>query len=306
MKSFAIITLEGAGRRTEAADPVAVEHPLTVFLDGRELATLLCTPDHLDDLVLGFLFGQGLIAGPEDVVGLHLEAAAGRAEVRLARPVSLADRLYARRVITTGCGAAGSEFYSALDALQVRALPGPGNETPVPAAAVWAAARLLQTNSPLFRGTGGVHTAMLARSDGTPLVTRDDIGRHNAVDKVIGHLLRTGEGTSDAPSQSPTPGFLMITGRVSSDIVLKAARGFIPVVASRSAPTSLAIELARRLDLTVVGFVRGRRMNLYSGGWRVAPEIQGIPAGDGASGASTGPSTGPSTAPGAPAIRDDG
>ncbi|MHB0885750.1 MAG: formate dehydrogenase accessory sulfurtransferase FdhD [Bacillota bacterium] len=259
----------------ERDDPVAVEHPLTVFLDGQELATLLCTPEHLEELVLGFLFGQGLIAGPSDVAGLSVEAKTGRAEVRLARPMALADRLYARRVITTGCGTGGREFYSALDALQVKPLPGPGGgqrcgghaptatpPAPLPASAIFAAARRLQTDSPLFRATGGVHTAVLADRGGETVVARDDIGRHNAVDKVLGHLLGSGAGGA-------APAFLMVTGRVSSDIALKAVRGGIPVVASRSAPTSLAVELAERLNLTVAGFVRGRRLNLYSTPWRV-------------------------------------
>ncbi len=265
-KRLRIRTLDGPAVE-ERDDPVAVEHPLTIFLDGQELATLLCTPEHLEDLVLGFLFGQGLIAGPPDVAALSVEAETGRAEVRLDRPVALADRLYARRVITTGCGAGGSDFYSALDALQVKPLPGPdGGYGPAPAplqaSTIFAAARRLQTDSPLFRATGGVHTAVLAGRGGESSVARDDIGRHNAVDKVLGHLLGTGAGVA-------APAFLLVTGRVSSDIALKAVRGGIPIVASRSAPTSLAVELAGRLNLTVAGFVRGRRLNLYSAAWRV-------------------------------------
>lgn len=269
-KLLKIRTLDGPAVG-ERDDPVAVEYPLTVFLDGQELATLLCTPEHLEDLVVGFLFGQGLIAGPDDVGDVTFEAETGRAEVRLGRPVTLADRLYARRVIASGCGAGGSEFYSALDALQVKPLPGRDGgqgstaaSSRLPASTILAAARRLQTDSPLFRATGGVHTAVLAGPAGETIVTRDDIGRHNAVDKVLGHMLGSGGG-------HPAPGFLMVTGRVSSDIALKAVRGGIPVVASRSAPTSLAVELAEKLNLTVAGFVRGRRMNLYSAPWRVDP-----------------------------------
>ncbi len=270
-KPFEVVALDRAVR-AERLDSVAVESPLTVFIDGHELATLLCTPEHLEDLVVGFLFGQGLIAGPDDVAGLRLEVEAGRAEVRLARPVSLADRLYARRVITTGCGAAGSDFYSALDALQVKPLPGPvAPPSGVAAAAILEAARRLQTDSPLFRATGGVHTAVLAGPDGAAIVTRDDIGRHNAADKAIGHIVRTGDRSGQAGPGSGPAAFLMVTGRVSSDIVLKAVRGGVPIVASRSAPTSLAVELAGRLNLTLAGFVRGRRMNVYSAPWRVLP-----------------------------------
>ncbi|HEY3316378.1 MAG TPA: formate dehydrogenase accessory sulfurtransferase FdhD [Bacillota bacterium] len=253
---------DGSGR-VRRPDQVAVEYPLTVHLNDTELATLLCTPEHLEDLVVGFLHGEGLIVGLDDLAELGIAAAAGAAMVSLRRPISLADRLYARRVVATGCGQGGGDFYKALDALQIKPLSQPGDGgrhgRGLAKEAILTAARDLQTRSGLFRETGGVHTAVLCASTGAPLVGRDDIGRHNAVDKVVGSLLR--EPLAEA---GDGPSFLMVTGRISSDIVLKAARAGLAVIASRSAPTSLAVDLAVRLNLALVGFVRGRRMNIYT------------------------------------------
>ena len=114
--------------------------------------------------------------------------------------------------------------------------------------------------SELFRETGGVHSSALAR-EGTLVLFREDIGRHNAIDKIIGECLLSGIPFDDA--------LLMTSGRITSEIARKAGIAGIPVIASRSAPTSLAIRMAEELDLTIVGFVRGKRMNIYTGDWRI-------------------------------------
>jgi len=131
----------------------------------------------------------------------------------------------------------------------------------------------LQRASPLFSSTGGVHLAALSRGDGL-LDVAEDIGRHNAVDKVIGKALRGAGQSADLPNLT-----LLTTGRLSSEIATKAVRVGLPVVISRSAPTSAAVELAREADLCLVGFARGRRLNVYSAPWRL-----GILEGGGASG----------------------
>jgi len=230
---------------------VAVEHPLTVSVGDVEVATLLCSPSHVEDLVVGFLFSEGFIGGLGDVIALHHDPDAGRVVVELRGSLPPA-----RRVVTSGCGARGT--------LRAEGLPRRVEaELEVEVSELVEAMTELNRSGRLFEATGAVHSAGLARG-GRVLVVREDVGRHNAVDKVVGAALRSGLG----------PGGLVVlaSGRLSSEMVLKAARFGAPVVASRAAPTDLAVELAERLGITLVGFLRGLRMNLYANPERIRGE----------------------------------
>lgn len=251
------VTVIRDGARNVARDRVIVEKPLTIYLNGEELVTLLCTPDKLDCLALGFLRSEGILASMDEVAGLRLREDEGLAEVELKDGgKGLAEKIYGKRTVTSGCGK-GTLFFSALDSMRSRPV---ASKLVVSAEKLFALVRALHEQSELFRETGGVHSAALAEEQGI-IIFAEDIGRHNAVDKIIGNCLLQGLSLEDK--------ILVSSGRTSSEIMLKTAKLGIPILVSRSAPTSLSVELAKKMQITLVGFVRGKRMNIYSHDWRV-------------------------------------
>ena len=234
-------------------DEVAVEEPLEIRVDGAPLAVTMRTPGNDEELALGFLHGEGLIDSAPRVVGLTDDFAANVIEVRgpLRRDPG------ARRFYTTSsCGVCGK---GALDEVAVYAPPvSPG---PILARALLASLpdRLLQ---PGFSRTGGLHATGLFDADGEPLIVREDVGRHNAMDKVIGWALLDG--------RLPLAGHaLCVSGRLAFELVQKAAVAGAPILVGVGAPTSLAIALADERGMTLAGFARQGRVNVYTGGQRV-------------------------------------
>lgn len=250
------VTVIRDGMKETVPDPVTVEAPLTIFLNGEELVTLLCTPEKMDLLALGFLRSEGLLSSLDEIAELRLKEEEGLVEVELKGAGGLAERLYGRRTITSGCGK-GTVFFHALDALRSRPVTG---NLKLPAPKVWELMRALQDKAVLFKETGGAHSAAAADREKI-IYFCEDIGRHNAVDKIAGQSLVENVSLEDK--------VLITSGRLSSEILLKAAKLRLPVLLSRSAPTSLSIELAEALNITLVGFVRGRRMNIYTHGRRI-------------------------------------
>lgn len=237
------------GCREEMTDPVVVEAPLTIFFNERELVTLLCTPEYLDELAVGFLYSEGLMAAREDFRSVRVDAGRGLAWVDGKEKV-LAGQTFLKRYITTGCGK-GTSFYNFHDTTS-RPVTG---DVKVSAEALLALMRRVQQGSELFARTGGVHSAALCSIDDIVLF-RDDIGRHNAADKIIGRCFLDGVPVGDK--------IFISSGRISSEILLKTAKAGISVLVSRSAPTALAIEIAEQFGVTVVGFARGSRFNIYT------------------------------------------
>ena len=240
--------------RDGVVDEVAVEEPLEIRVDGRPLAVTMRTPGHDEELALGFLYGEGLIDGAREV-GLTEDLAANIVEV--AGPL-LRDPGVRRFYTTSSCGVCGK---GALEEVAVYAPPlvGPG---PVIARELLAALpeRLRQ---PSFERTGGLHATGLFSATGELRIVREDVGRHNAMDKVIGAALREGlVPLSDA--------ILCVSGRLAFELVQKAAVAGAPVLVGVGAPTSLAIELAAERGLTLAGFARGDRVNVYTGAQRLA------------------------------------
>ncbi len=245
---------EGALNPVELA--VARETAVSLRLNGREIITLLATDEALDFLAAGFLKGEGFVSRREQIQAIRVDAAAGTVDVEAVDVDPLAERLLERRAVTSGCGK-GTTFTHALDALQSRqAPPGPR----VAAAQVRALVHELLRGSDLYRTAGGVHSAALASPERI-LIFRDDIGRHNAVDKIHGECF-----LRDLPVDDK---LLLTTGRVSSEILVKAAKLGVPILVSRSSPTDLALELAERTGITVVGQVRGGGLTLFSGEGRI-------------------------------------
>jgi FdhD protein len=253
------------GRAEPERDLVAVEEPLEVRVAGETIAVLMRTPGDDHRLALGYLYGEGVVRRASD---LSVIAHCGRpGDVGYGNVIDVSPasagaidwvRLDATRrtaVTTSACGVCGR---SAIEDLLAGIPPVPAGAT-TSAARVLAAAEALRAHQPAFDATGGTHCAALWARGGALVAAHEDVGRHNAVDKVVGALL-----LAQAAGSPPEPEVLMVSGRAGFEIVQKAARAGIPVVASVSAPTSLALELARASGVTLAGFVRGSRMNLYA------------------------------------------
>lgn len=241
---------------TEIEDVVVSEQAFTIYVNGQDLVTLLCTPEHLEDLTVGYLASEGFITIADDISELKLNRQTGECLVALYGSPDITEKTSLKRYVTTGCGK-GVSFDQLADARLSKELPGDYRVEP---STIIDMMRTLMEYSTLHRDTGGVHTVALGQ-DGMLLIQRDDIGRHNAVDKVLGYCLRNKIKTGDKA--------LLISGRVSSEITLKAVKMGIQVLISKSAPTDMAIEMAEKLGLTLVGFTRGRRFNVYSHSYRV-------------------------------------
>ena len=239
----------------EQTDVIIIEFPLTVFVNDKELATLLCTPEDMDLLVLGYLRSEHLIETKADIDGLVIDDDKGLAYVTLHKDVDLDE--FRNRYITSGC-ASSAVYYKTLDAITLRF--NSMNTHTIKMTNVFKCMKSLNQNSNLFKDTGGVHIAGLFEENRL-IVTKEDIGRHNAVDKIVGYLLENGI--------TPENKTLYLSGRVSSEMVLKCAKAGISAVVSRSAPMSVAIKLAQMHNILLMGFVRGHKANIYSGKERV-------------------------------------
>ena len=250
----------------EHVDDIAREEPLEIRIGGVSVAVVMRTPGNDEELALGFLATEGGVDGPGAIRSVRhcsvvddpaaennvIQATlAPEVEVDLAR---LRRNLYA----SSSCGLCGKVT---IDQVMTRCDPML-DEFRVSVSRLYDLPAQLRTAQAVFSRTGGLHAAGLFSLEGAPLVVREDVGRHNAVDKVVGWALREGR----LPLRDHV---LMVSGRVSYELALKAVAAGIPVIAAVSAPSSLAIDLATRAGLTLVAFVRGQTLNVYAGAQRV-------------------------------------
>jgi FdhD protein len=238
----------GDGHTAARADWLAEEVPVALVFNGISHAVMLATPADLEDFALGFAFTEGLIDSPAELYGVEVmpptsEGITLQLEVSSACAWRLKER---RRTLAgrTGCGLCGTDSLSQVR----RALPRAPDVRVAPGALA-RAQRELRTHQALQQVTGATHAAAWCRLDGAVCLVREDIGRHNALDKLIGALLRAGEDVSR--------GFAVITSRASFEMVQKAAAAGIGALAAVSAPTGLAVRTATELNLALAGFVRG-------------------------------------------------
>ena len=256
------------GRRTRRSERLATEEPLEIRVEEpgreqREVAVTMRTPGHDFELATGFLFTEGLIGGREDVRSVRY-CAVDREEQRynvvsvtLAAP--LRQELDRNFYATSSCGVCGK---ATLDAIEAHCAPIGGALRITPEFVVSLPDRL-RTAQRVFDRTGGLHAAGLFPAAGGDAIVREDVGRHNAVDKVVGERMLAGA--------LPLSGsVLMVSGRSSLEIVQKAAMAGVPVICAVSAPSSLAVAAAARFGITLIGFLRGERFNVYTGAERVA------------------------------------
>jgi FdhD protein len=256
---------------------VAVEEPLEIRIAGDPVAVTMRTPGDDGELALGFLYAEGIVEGAADVGGLaHCgrpgeEGFGNVLEVTAAAGTALDVEKVARSrrgtLTTAACGVCGRRSID--DLLQVCAPLDPGPR--LTGALVQAAVEAMRGGQALFARTGATHAAAAHAADGALLVMREDVGRHNAVDKVMGALLKAHLVGRGASPGDRAPALLAVSGRASFEMVQKALRARIPILASVSAPTTLAVDLAVRGGLTLAGFVRGGRLNLYAHPERLTP-----------------------------------
>jgi FdhD protein len=248
------------GQRVERSQWLIKEQPVTLYLNGREVVTLLCAGHHLDELAAGFCFAEGFIETPADLESLEVNEAEGRVNLLIRSDVSLMERLWQKRTVTSGCGK-GSMFYYSLDALLSRPVSSPLR---VSANQVLDRVEDLNRLSKTYRRTHGVHNSAAAEGDRLVLF-RDDIGRHNAVDMIVGHFFLNALSLEDK--------LLITTGRLTSEILIKAAKMRIPLLVSRNTATNLAVELARSLNITLIGYARAGKFTVYSGEERIIQNL---------------------------------
>ena len=233
-------------------DEVAVEEPLEIRVDGAPLVVSMRTPGHDEELALGFLYGEGLIDEPR-AAGLTDDFAANIVEIQGPLTRDPGER---RFYTTSSCGVCGK---GALEEVAVHAPPAPPGPRVNRALLAGLPDHLRQ---PTFARTGGLHATGLFTASGRLLIVREDVGRHNAMDKVVGRALLDG----DVPL---TGSILCVSGRLSFELVQKAAVAGVPILVGVGAPSSLAIDLAADRGMTLAGFARGGKVNIYTGAERV-------------------------------------
>jgi len=247
--TFPIHKAAADGPISPAQDVLAVEEPLQIRANGRDLAITMRTPGNDGELAVGFLFSEGMVKSRADV--LSIECGENTVDLKLGVDVDVTRNFYA----TSSCGVCGKASIESLRAAGC-SMVAPGarvNREVIP-----RLPESLRASQSAFEHTGGLHGAALFDAQGSLETTREDVGRHNAVDKLIGAALLAGRLPLDGR-------ILMLSGRASFELVQKAAMAGIPVVAAVGAPSSLAVETARRFGITLLGFVRDGRFNIYSG-----------------------------------------
>lgn len=243
---------------TEADDAVVIEEPLEIRVGRRPVSVTMRTPGHDFELAAGFLFTESIVQRAEDIESIRHWGSANIVRVALKEGVTVdLQRLERHFYSTSSCGVCGK---TSIDAVRVatRAVEGDLRVSRETIARLPERLRAAQT---AFDATGGIHAAGLFDPDGTLLRAREDLGRHNAVDKVIGSALLDGTPLDRR--------ILFVSSRTSFELVQKAAVAQIPFLAAVGAPSSLAVELAREMNITLLGFVRDARFNVYAGAQRV-------------------------------------
>jgi len=244
---------EEGGRNIE--DVVAREFPLIIILNDQELVTLLCSPTDLRYLAVGFLSSEGLLESKDEIKKILVDDERGVVRLETTGDKGFTQDVLFKRVISSGCGR-GASFYSTADITNQKV----ESQMEMSAHNVFTLVSDFQHRSQIYRMTGGVHSAALCDTENI-LVFSEDIGRHNAIDKIFGECIL---------KDISTDGRIIITsGRISSEILLKVAKRNIPIIISISAPTDLGVKLANDLGITLLGFVRGKRINAYTNDWRI-------------------------------------
>ncbi|MFX1346137.1 MAG: formate dehydrogenase accessory sulfurtransferase FdhD [Promethearchaeota archaeon] len=244
-------------------DVVLIESPIDIYINSEPLANIICLPIDLKELAFGFLFSVGIINSVEDIKDIKISEVENNIFVELHNTVDFKiediNMNPVSRVIDTTCGISSpwrKLIKNRLDEAKVKEKLWSEDTIKIKSEIIFSAIKTMQLNTPLYRETGGCHGAAIFDFKGNLLAVKEDIGRHNAIDKVIGEMLLKQHSFENV--------FLTSTGRLTGDSVLKAVRAKIPIVASFSAAIESGIKLAFAYGITLIGFARGSRMNIYT------------------------------------------
>lgn len=249
------------GHFTKKEDQIVVEHPVTIKINGQEFATIVCSPEYIGDMVVGFLASEGVIPNYKDIKDIVVQEELGIVHIKTDKMYPFYEKLLNKRYITSCCGMSRQGFVFANDALTVKRMTG--THVVLTPEDCFFLMKQMDHSASLFHRTGGVHNAALCTATGIVL-SRMDIGRHNALDKIYGHCLKHAIPVRDK--------VIVFSGRISSEILLKVAKIGCEIVLSKSAPTELALTLAEELGITTVGFIRQNSFNLYTHPERIIVE----------------------------------
>jgi FdhD protein len=270
-ESVEVISVEANAPNVSRSDLVAVEEPLEIRISfesagerrAHSLSITMRTPGHDAELAVGFLVSERIIRSPDQIARIQQSEIPGSNAVRidLAPGVAFDPQLLERHFYTTSsCGVCGKSALAAIASTGLEPLPR--DIISVASSTIHGLPESLRSAQSVFQHTGGLHAAALFDRLGQRTALREDVGRHNAVDKVVGATFLEG-------LLPLNKSLLMVSGRASFELVQKALAAGIPILAAVGAPSSLAIQLAREFDLTLLGFVRNNRFNIYSGEWRI-------------------------------------
>ena len=241
------------GKAQKVTDYVAEEKPLQLFINNTFWATILCSPTNLKELAVGHLLSEGILKSIDEIEEVTLKEAENACYVKLKPSVNVDDRIRLSRlharVITSACGGGSPYQYTGKN-------PYVESNLKVDAKVIFDSVNQLNFKAEGFRQTGGLHVAAIYKGDGSLVALAEDVGRHNAVDKVI--------GTAALNKVDFAVCFLALSGRISGDVAFKAAKVGLPIVASLAAALSSGIAMAEASNLTLAGFVRGKRLNVYT------------------------------------------
>ncbi|MPY70420.1 MAG: sulfurtransferase FdhD [Alphaproteobacteria bacterium] len=252
------LTRRVSGRDQDGAEvetSVTVERPLTLFLNSREIVTMMTVGDYPDCLALGFLLNQNMLGADDEVTGIDYDEETDTVVVRTARETDFEDKL-AKKTRTSGC-AVGTVFGDVMERFEEVVLDA---DATVRTSWLYALAKKINTTPSLYLEAGAIHGCVLCEED-RPLIYMEDVGRHNAVDKIAGYMYLHGI--------KPAGKMFYTTGRLTSEMVIKTVQMGIPVLVSRSGFTAWGVELARQADLTLIGRMRGRRFVALAGEHRI-------------------------------------
>jgi len=242
-----------SGKAEKMTDFVAEERPLDIYVSKKHYATIFCSPSNLKEMTIGHLLSEGILKSGEEIEELHVSVDKATCKVKLKPSVNIEKRVIfsklSSRVIRSACGSTSPYPFSFRH-------PKIKSNLTVQAKTILDCVNRLNSNAKVFRKTGGVHVAAIYSKDGVSKALAEDVGRHNAVDKAIGAGVLKQTDFREC--------FLALSGRMTGDIVLKAATMQLPIVASLAAAINSGIAIAKDAELTLIGFVRGKRMNIYN------------------------------------------
>lgn len=260
LKNISIFRYEDA-QKFQKNDVVILESRVGFYLNGEKIISTMCIPIDQDAHIVGFLLSEGVISGMGDVISLEVSSDGLNAHIKATINESNLSNLYKEKTLVSGCG--GGISGNVGNEVEI---PFNSSDLYVEASKILEHITQFYKESKLYIATGCVHKAMLLFEDGTKIIS-EDIGRHNAIDKVAGKSIMQGRDTTRA--------ILMVSGRLSSEMVVKAVMHRIPIVVSRTAPTFLGVKTAQIHGITLVGFARGKAMNIYTHSSRILDGQEG-------------------------------